>query len=121
MGSGSKAEAVRNSDGSYRKNFGSEWQRVMLGILTSGTSEIKTGSGEYGDETVADSIFPKAINNLAMDERSVNRLQADSAKQKAAAKAGLDAAPTDITDDIIRKAAARTMLRGGSNAMLRGK
>ncbi len=94
------------------------WNSIRRGVLfnlTAGTSEIKTGGGEYKDETVADSIFPKTINNMNNIDRQNQRdtidqnKQAQSDKEKAALTAP-DA--MDATDNILGRTGARRMMSG---------
>lgn len=70
------------------QNFG----RSVLGALTFGTSNAQTGGGQYGDETVADSLFPKGINDAALGDRQEARGAADKSKQALIDKASTDAA-----------------------------
>lgn len=113
MGSAGGLEPAKNADGTFNNNGNSWFRRIMLGVLTSGTSEIKTGAGEYGDETVADSIFPKTINNLGLDEREINRQRADRAKRDGADSYSTPA--PDLTDELIRKRASAGSLLAGSS------
>lgn len=74
--------------------------RAGLAISSLGTSEIKTGGGEYGDETLADSLFPKSINNWALADREEARRKVD------ADKAAMSAPPRapDLADKLLEKA-----------------
>lgn len=92
------------------KKTNADIKRAFLAISTLGTSEIKTGAGEYGDETLADSLFPKEINNLMLDERSEARKAADAAKAAEADKLR-PGPPPDATAELIRQAGAASLLR----------
>ncbi len=80
-------------------NAGKDFKRGLLAFATSGTSEIKTGGGQYGDETVADSLFPKTVNDWALEDRAAGRAGKDAATQtlidKAASEAALSPDGTD--------------------------
>lgn len=88
----------------------SDFKRALLATLTMGTSEIKTGAGEYGDETLADAAFPKEINNLLLDDRTNARKAADAAKAAEADKLR-PGPPPDATAELIRQAGAASLLR----------
>lgn len=89
-------------------------KRGGLAVLTGGTSEIKTGGGANGDETVADTLFPTKINDLLLEDRTDARKK--TAEEAAAEEAALDAAkPTltpDLTDETIAKSKRAQALRG---------
>lgn len=95
---------------------GSMSKRILLGIATSGTSEIKTGGGQYGDETVADSLFPKTVNNALLDERQGARAAKDAATQRlvdqAATNAALAPDALDAANGVARRQGARRLLQG---------
>lgn len=97
-------------------NFGRDVKRAGLAILTSGTSEIRTGGGAYGDETVADTLFPKAINDWALEGRATDRGMKDV--EASLAKAKLDEekpGPMDLTDETLstaRKSAKLKAMQG---------
>ena len=85
--------------------------RALLAVLTSGTSEIKTGAGEYGDETVADALFPKEINNFLLDrEASRNTIDATRAGEIALGATAPRAAP-DLADKLLQRAGATSLER----------
>lgn len=87
-------------------DFRSKFKRMALAVSTLGTSEIKTGGGQYGDETVADSLFPKTINDAMSDDRTAARKAADEAnKPKPAALA------PDMADQLLAGTAANGQLR----------
>lgn len=48
-------------------------QRALLAAMTFGTSEVKTGGGQYGDEVLADSLFPKTVNDMMLNDRQAAR------------------------------------------------
>jgi hypothetical protein len=73
---GGIAGAIKNAN----KPGGQGGAAGLLSILTAGTSEIKTGGGLYGDETVADTLFPKAINDVALTDRANARKATDKAE-----------------------------------------
>lgn len=85
----------------------------LLSLLTAGTSEVKTGTGQYGDETLADTLFPKVFNDMAQPDRQAARQAKDAAD--AAAKAKIDAEkppPTvDLTDMALSAARKSARLR----------
>ena len=84
-------------------DFAKDFKRGFLALVTSGTSEIKTGGGEYGDETVADSLFPKQINNWALQDREQGRKATDAAAKESERKMNPGPAP-DATDKLIKQA-----------------
>ena len=88
-------------------------KRGALAVLTSGTSEIQTGGGAYGDETLADTLFPKGINDWALDDRRNARQGKDAADaaEKAALDAGKPPPPMDFTDETLRAARSSALLR----------
>ena len=93
------------------KKRNADFLRGFLALSTFGTSEIKTGGGEYGDETVADAIFPKTINDIALG-RIESRKLIDAQRQ-----AELDAANPgpgpDLADKLVAGAGGRTAARLG--------
>ena len=83
----------------------------FLSMLTSGTSQIQTGAGEYGDETVADALFPKEINNFLLDrEASRNTIDATRAGELALGATAPKATP-DLADKLIQRAGATSLER----------
>ena len=90
----------------HKKKILSDVKRAFLAASTLGTSEIKTGGGQYGDETVADSLFPKTINDLALDDRTAARKAADEANQPKPVGPG-----ADLADQLLSGSAANTQLR----------
>lgn len=89
------------------KKAGTWWKRAFLAASTLGTSEIQTGGGEYGDEVLADSLFPKSINDFALDERSEKRRQAELAKSAIAKPP-----PTpDLADQLLQGKGSSALLR----------
>lgn len=93
-------------------------KRGILSLLTAGTSEWGTGGGEYGDETVADTIFPKFINDAMLDERTKARADKDAAveAEKAEIEAEKPKAAPDLTDGLLGEARKAQMLRQKSGA-----
>lgn len=87
-------------------------RRGVIAALTVGTSEIKTGGGEYGDETLADSIFPKTINDMNNQERQQSRMNTDMAKAKALDTQKRALVEPDPTDVYTRRAAAGRLMSG---------
>lgn len=82
-------------------------QRAGLAFLSLGTSEIKTGAGEYGDGTVADALFPETINNWMLNDRQAAREDAKAAVGKEAQAIRERAANRpDATAVLLKKAAA---------------
>lgn len=109
MGTPMRASEQQSADTLGKaKKTNADIKRAFLAISTLGTSEIKTGGGEYGDETVADALFPKTINDMALDERTEARKQTEIAK---AAALQPKKAP-DIADQL---------LGAGANSLLRQK
>jgi hypothetical protein len=97
-------------------NYTNPWatfKRGALAILTSGTSEMKTGGGVYGDETVADSLFPKGVNDVALDERANARagVDAKAAAEKAQLEADKPGPAPDFTDETLSAARRSSKLR----------
>lgn len=85
-------------------NAGKDLKRGVLAVMTSGTSEIKTGAGQYGDETVADSLFPKTVNDWALEDRQAGRNSTDAAAKAEVGKAAaLAANAPDLTDALLKK------------------
>jgi hypothetical protein len=95
--------------------FATDLKRGLLAALTVGTSEIKTGSGEYGDETVADALFPKEVNNILLDDREKARRVTDAAKADAAKKAQPGPVP-DLADKLLQRAGAQDLMRQKAKA-----
>lgn len=86
-----------------------DFLRVALGISTLGTSEIKTGGGEYGDETLADSLFPRGINDWASGRNESRKaIDAERAAMNAPARKG------DLADELLAGAAGQQQLRAGA-------
>ena len=109
MGAPSKVNYTPEQEAKIKRG-GTDFKRALLAISTLGTSEIRTGGGEYGDETVADALFPKEINNLMLDDRADARKAADAAKA-----AELDklkpGPPPDLTAELIQKSGGEALLR----------
>lgn len=82
--------------------------KAALFVISSGTSEIKTG-GKYGDETLADSLFPSQVNGLFTD-RNNTRAQMD--KDAAARTAELAPPPPPDLGDTLLKRAGRNLTTG---------
>lgn len=99
------AEAASTTARSKKMN--ADIKRAFLAASTLGTSEIKTGGGEYGDETVADSLFPKSINDLALDERTDARKATDAAKLAAAQPGPVP----DLADKLLQGSSSNSLLR----------
>jgi hypothetical protein len=91
-----------------RQNTDRGLQRGLLAVMTSGTSEIKTGAGEYQDETVADSLFPKTVNNMMSGDREDARKATDLAKTATADAANPGPAP-DLADKLLARAGADSL------------
>ncbi len=89
-------------------NFGKQLGRTALGALTFGTSEAKTGAGQYGDETIADSLFPKTINDAALGDRQEARAATDAAAKAEADAANPGPAP-DLADKILSAGLTRSL------------
>lgn len=85
-------------------------KRSLLGILTMGTSEIKTGGGAYGDEVLADSLFPKTINDFLLDDRADARKATDAKKAAELAKYQPGPAP-DLATKLVQEAGGNAKLR----------
>lgn len=99
MGAPPKASEKEAADTLAKaKKTNADIKRAFLAISTLGTSEIKTGGGEYGDETVADSLFPKTINDMALDERTEARRQTEIAK----AAAAQPKPPPDLASELLQ-------------------
>lgn len=88
------------------KKTNSDLKRAFLAFSTLGTSEIKTGAGQYGDETLADSLFPKTINDMALDERTEARKAADEANKPKPVGPG-----PDLADKLLAGAAGNSLQR----------
>ena len=87
-----------------------DFKRGLLAVLTLGTSEIKTGAGANGDEVLADSLFPKEINNFLLDDREAERKYKETAATQAAAKAMPGPVP-DLADQLLQRAGSSSLLR----------
>ena len=98
-------------EGKATDNMASSFKQGLLGALTASTSQLKTGAGEYGDETLADSMFPKTINNMMSDDRENARKTTD-AKTKADAIADTPGPAPDMADKLLKRAGADSLLRG---------
>ncbi len=85
-------------------------QRALLAAMTIGTSEIKTGGGQYNDEVLADSLFPKTVNDMALHDRQAAREDAD-AKLRAEADASKPTPPPDPSSKLTQQAQRAAMLR----------
>lgn len=96
---GSNGQAVGNNAG-----------RVLLAAASSGTSEIKTGGGQYGDETVADSLFPKTVNDAVDVQRTADRKSTDARSQLISDAANPGPAP-DLADKLLSRAGAPSLMR----------
>lgn len=88
-------------------------KRGALAVLTSGTSEIQTGGGANKDETVADTLFPKPINDWALQDREKNRdkVAADAEAAKKALDEERPVVAPDLTDKLVSDARKAQMLR----------
>ncbi len=107
MGAGFGGGGRTRAAGDTKDYSGDDAKRVLLGFATSGTSEIKTGGGQYGDETVADSLFPKTVNDWALEDRQAGRQGVDAAKQTEVDQAATAAALQPDAADAALKAARR--------------
>lgn len=106
-------------------NAGKDFKRGLLGAISLGTSEIKTGAGEYGDETLADALFPKTVNNWLDEGREASRRGKDAAQKalvdSAATQAALQPDAADAAIATKRAGALRLMTgRSRKNSFLTG-
>lgn len=98
---------MQGTEAEKAKKTNADLKRAFLFASTLGTSEIKTGAGEYGDETLADSIFPKTVNNLMLDDREAARKATDKAKADMAAPPN----EPDLADRLLQGTAAGALLK----------
>lgn len=105
-----------SSEEEKAKNTNADIKRAFLAASTLGLSEIKTGGGEYGDETVADSLFPKTINDLMSDDRTAARKATDAAKNAMVAPSR---AP-DLADKLLAGAGAPGKKLGRKSTFISG-
>lgn len=91
-------------------NVGKDVKRGLIGALTYGTSEIKTGSGKYHDETFADAFFPKEVNNWALEDRQKKRGEKDAA-DLADVEAARPTPGPDLGDKLLKRAGATSLLK----------
>lgn len=91
-------------------NEGRTARRGALGFLSMGTSEIKTGSGEHGDETLADALFPKNVNNFLDPDREDNRARLEAEREAELERQKPKPGP-DETDKAVQRARRGGQLR----------